>query len=190
MPKYALLRILSPAFTRKDIDGMALLAMSALETYMYRGGSTPIDASHDIRWIRSYWEPGGSWGTCLYEAPNMAVLRDFQNLCAMPFIEGHEVQELGDTGTTLNTADREDKLVANIPMDSNGSGSADVFETLSQWARVQSAAKLVRAYWNAEAGRATALYVTDEPDALGQKLAEVMDGSPARIVEVYPEEYE
>ncbi len=194
MPKYALLRSFPPAMTRAQLNAKTLANMATLETYIYRGGSEPTHAPHDIKWIRSYWEPGGYWGMCLYEAPNMAVLRDFQFLCGAPFIEGHEVEELGNCDSTLEVPEGQAKVAVTLQLRDEETEPNQALEAITHDSHERGAdgpcAEWVRAYWNPDTRRATALYVTDEPEGLQETLATLADSKPATIVEVYPEEYQ
>jgi hypothetical protein len=184
MPKYALLRQFDPAMTRAQLDGLALQNQAALATYIYRGGSEPRSGDHGIRWIRSYWEQGGTWGMCLYESPDLPSLADFQEFCSMPFLEGREVQELDRETGAASASDGLPRvaLTLKVPADAAEPGTflAGLAPDRATW---------LRAYWDPERRRATALFATTSPEAF---LADVrnVDGRPATIVEITPEEYQ
>ena len=38
-----------------------------------------------VRWIRTYWEQGTNWATCLYTAPNEAAVKDWHDLCQVAY---------------------------------------------------------------------------------------------------------
>jgi hypothetical protein len=185
MPKYALLRQFDPATTRAQLDGLALQNQAALATYIYRGGSQPTAGDHGIRWIRSYWEQGGTWGMCLYESPDLPSLADFQEFCSMPFLEGREVVEIdreapGDASTSAGLP--RVALTVKVPPD-----EAEPRTFLA--ALAPDPATWLRAYWDPERRRATALYATPSPEGLVARVGRV-DGRPATIVEITPEEYQ
>lgn len=93
MPRFALSRDYPSDLTRTQIDGMVLASGAALQTFIYRGSDRPSTSAHGISWVRSYWQPGGTWGVCIFDAPDLAILSAFQDLCAAPFHDAMEVEE-------------------------------------------------------------------------------------------------
>ena len=186
MPKYALRRHFSPLMTRAELDGMALASMAALESYLYRGGNTPHSGDHGIRWIRSYWEPGSTFGMCLYEAPTLEVLQDYQYLCNLPFLDAKEVVEVPGPLDRSTTKAAHDRVAVSIRLDG---AFADPVGALSEVVASRSAAALVRAYWDEQEQLATALFETDDGDEFAECVASIAEHSHPRIVEISPEEY-
>ncbi len=189
MPKYTLLRAFDPEMTRAELDGMALASMATLATYMYRGTERPQTSNHGIRWIRSYWEQGGTWGMCLYEAPDLAVLSDYQDLCGTGFIEGREVVEIAGAAPTAD--DTPTRVAVSIRLDRDQElPSPRLLADLSAMATADDGlTRFARAYWCDETRTATALFETSAPEHFEQRIAPVAERQPARIVELRPEDY-
>jgi hypothetical protein len=180
MPKYALERILPSNLTREQIDGMVMANLNALETYIYRGTNEAHLDDHGIRWIRTYWEEGGNFGMCLYEAPNLRVLDDYQRLCGLPYIEAREVEEV--PGSTESAGG--EHLVAKFDLPA-AAAPEDSIEALAGLAQ---GTPVIRAYWDRDRHRAVALF--DSADPVGAaRLAAAAATPPTRIIEVDPTEY-
>ena len=189
MPKYTLLRAFDPDMTRAELDGMALASMATLATYMYRGTERPQTSDHGIRWIRSYWEPGGTWGMCLFEAPDLAVLSDYQDLCGTGFIEGREVVEI--EGPTLGAGADATRVAVSMRLGRGEESSPpDLLADLSAMTTADDGqTRFARAYWCDETRTATALFETSTPEHFEQRIAPVAERQPARIVELRPDDY-
>ncbi len=121
MPTFALHREYDPSMTRAQIDGVALAGAAALQTFLYRGGERPVAEPHGISWVRSYWQPGGTWGMCLFEAPSLQVLSAFQELCGTPFLDAMEVEELSPPD-----ANGDPQVAVAVSVDPEPSESPDV----------------------------------------------------------------
>lgn len=189
LPKFALGRYFDPAMTRAQLDGMAIANLAALSSYIYRGGTTPRTDDHGLRWIRSYWQQGGTWGMCLYESPDVEALIDFQTLCGAPFVDIREVVEIeGDTlpaavgdrialSLRLTEADAQDPAAALAGF---GGSAPDGYRP-----------GLIRAYWDAKERMATALFETSDPSSFEHVVASTApEARPALIIEVTPDEYQ
>lgn len=174
MPRYALFRDYDPSMTRTQIDGMVMAGGAALQMYVYRGDAQPHSEPHGISWVRSYWQPGGAWGVCVFEAPSLPVLAGFQDLCGTPYLDAMEVEEeegpahLSDTPNVALTQFR----AADTPL-----------TTLSAEAP-EAARQLVRAYYCAERRQAFALF----PKGTEASVAGI--GPVAEVVELSPAEYQ
>lgn len=82
---FALFRDITPAVTREDWDAGALRSLLATGMYTdYLG--------YPVRWIRSFWEPGGNWGMCVYEAPGVEEIEWFNRECSFTAIDIREIQ--------------------------------------------------------------------------------------------------
>ena len=194
MPKYALVRSYDPEMTRAQVDGLALSNIAALDTYVYRGGKTIQTQDHGIRWIRSYWQQGGTWGVCLYDAPDLEVLSAYQDLCASPFLEAREVLDLAPQSDSAGGDGA--RVAVDLVL---GNGPDGLLDHLAAMANPETktgtktdsteSVRLVRAYWSDRDRRVTALYETTNPEALEQRMAEVAESQPARIVELSPADY-
>jgi hypothetical protein len=176
---YALFRTYDPAMTRSQLDGIALASLASLDTYVYRGGSSVQLRDHGIRWVRSYWEEGGTWGACVYEAPEADVLAVYQDLCGLPFRSMEEVVEL--PGPAAAPGGR--PLAVELRVDPG----ADPAERAA--ALAESDASLIRVYWNAAARHAFALFDARDEPAAKSRLAAGAARPPASVVEITPDDY-
>ena len=186
MPKYALLRAYPPDMTRAQVDGMAMSGLAGLATYLYRGGQVADTSDHGLRWIRSYWEPGGTWGMCLFEAPSLDPLAAFQDFCGTPYLDAWEVEEiLADAQDGDAEAAKLPRVAFTLHLDAADPMPAPDAITA---AAANAEATFVRAYWSPERGAATAVVLSD-PAALRSALPEETHDSIATIVEFVPEDY-
>jgi hypothetical protein len=186
MPKYALVRDLDPGMTRAEIDGLALNALSAQQSYLFRGGDVPLSGDHGIRWIRSYWEQGGSWALCLYQAPSLAVLTHFQGVCETPFVDGYEVDELSDPaadGDGSTTGGH--RLAVTFDLGTDGNPNE-----VPQAVTSRAEAGWVRTYWDPVGYRANALFRTEAADAALEELRDPEIQRIAKVIEIDPSEYQ
>ena len=191
MPKFAVLRDLPATLTRADLDSMAIESVIAQDIYnafcrhygrpggpaeladyaantSVQEGASPVDldspSGTGVRWIRSYWAPGTSWATCLYEAGSIAQLRNFQTSCQLDggivFREVTELASPGHTdhaGCTIAPPDGWDLVSIDMPVDGSTETLETVVPTMSAVAakpplRNGIAARWVRAYWPSAAG--------------------------------------
>ncbi len=174
MPKYALFREYPPALTRTELDAMVLASGAALESYIYRGEDQPTETPHGISWIRSYWQRGGTWGMCVFEAPNLSVLSAFQDLCATPFVDAMEIDEAAGNERAPTPVAATISLKADVVTDP----LAATREVLGD-----PAVTVGRVYWNVERKIAVSM--------LEREPASKSDGVKveAGLVEVRPDEY-
>lgn len=180
MPKFALTRFYDPVMTRAQLDGHALQGIAALQNYIYRGGDRPLDTDHGIQWLRSYWQPGGTWGICVYEAPDLRVLSDFQELCGTPFLAAREVEEV----ETRLAAESAEALLAT---EFTAAGTATPSDVPAAAAKhLGESSELVRAYWDRASRLVTALY---QPRRSDDELRAGAGTGAMRVVEINPEEY-
>ena len=188
MPKYALVRQFNPLMRRSELDGIALANMATLESYIYRGGSRPKTADHGIRWVRSYWEEGGYWGMCLYEAPNLEILQVYQDLCGMPVLDAREVVDLPGPLEGIEPSGEGERVAVSFRLKETGEAPQQQMERLAGGG-ASADAGLVRTYWSATQRIATGLFSTRDGSAFAGRVASVADVAPAKIVEVTPDEY-
>ncbi len=174
MPRFALFRDYDPSTTRAQLDGVALAGAAALQTYVYRGDTEKHAEPHGISWVRSYWEPGGRWGMCVFDAPNLAVLAGFQELCGTPYIDAMEVEEVA--GTVAGSADNQ--LAVTMAL-----AEADPADSALSQALAGAAPHLVRAYRSPNRNSAVALVHRDA------RLEPRLQSAAARVVELSPADY-
>lgn len=174
MPRFALFRDYDPTTTRAQLDGVALAGAAALQTYVYRGGSEQHHEPHGISWIRSYWEPGGRWGMCVFDAPNLAVLAGFQELCGTPYVDAMEVEEI--PGDASGSPDPQLALTMQLP-------PALPLRTALRDALPASIGRLVRAYSSPDRHSVVALLHGSTAEDVGAKVP------AARVIELTPADY-
>ena len=188
MPKFALLRQFSPEMTRAQLDGIALASMATLDSYVYRGGLEPATDDHGIRWIRSYWEPGGYFGLCLYEAPSLALLSVYQNLCNLPYLDGQEVVEMSGPLEGGETDGHSARVAVSFRLDDAGGNPEEQISRLTELGAASDAG-LIRTYWSEKQHIATALFMTSDSGRFAEQVTPLAERKPAKIVEISPEEY-
>ena len=100
----------------------------------------------------------GSGGCVSTKRPSFPVLADFQNECGVPFVDGYKVEEIGETGSTLELGEGLSKVAATLPLGS--SGAVDPAGALTALASgedlsADAGSRWLRAYWNPERREAT-----------------------------------
>lgn len=90
---FALFRDITPEVTREDWDAGAVRSLLATGMYVAWAG-------YSVNWIRSFWEPGGHWGMCVYEAPGVEQIEWFNRECSFTAIDIREIHELVSTERT------------------------------------------------------------------------------------------
>lgn len=166
MPKYALIRELDPNMSRAEIDGAALTVLASEKSYVFRGQEVPQDGDHGIRWIRTYWEQGGTWALCLYEAPDFPALTAFEAVCDMPFVDGYEVEEIAGQDQAALDGDR---VAVSMAVDGEANAKAAALTMVNGDSReTPDGTSWIRTYWDPEGQRVTALFrvPAGEPNSL------------------------
>lgn len=221
MPTFAILRALPETTTRSDCDAMALESIAMIDLYnrfcrtqgekpssremmtsAFEDGFLAAPAATDqrldsqVRWIRSYWAPGTTWGMCLYEAPNGGELGEFQLACAVDTgVRTWEVTEVRDPANTNGVGDTTeppegwDLVAIDVPIPEK----ARVAEALTEAAgqaplSTGEDARWIRAYVAVDdenGSAALALFAVPAP-AIDTAMRE---SGAHRIVEIRPEDY-
>jgi hypothetical protein len=78
MPTYSIRRIVGN-ISRDDVDAAAIRSLWCLANFP------------QVRWIRSTWDEGRGEINCLYEAPNVEVIREHAVSANLPCDEVREV---------------------------------------------------------------------------------------------------
>lgn len=99
MKRFAILRDLPRDLTWEEVDS------ASIQNMIYMGIPDRDRALAweprilGVSWIRTYWEPGSNWGTCLCEAPDAQSVRDWHDLCEVSYagIREVEVEESGES---------------------------------------------------------------------------------------------
>lgn len=203
MKRFAILRRLETTTTREDWDAGAMQTLLNLRAeHTDKVGTQPNFRS--VAWVRSYWHEGSTWGLCLYEAPELAEVANYHEICEVPYVEFRDVAEasaddveLNEFGLTalsegeslftieavLDATEPDEPAFATLPASLAGaSGGLEGSLDHIRW---------VRAYWDEERGSALALYATREAGTI-TALAQVLEGSGATVrpvVEIAPGEY-
>jgi hypothetical protein len=153
---------------------MVLMSGAALESYIYRGGSHPTTEPHGIGWVRSYWQKAGTWGLCIFDAPNLSVLSAFQDLCGTPFLDAMEVRE------AAGNPDIRTSVAATLSL-GRAEGVDPMAEALTALGNPSPEVSWV--YWSTERRLAVSL-LAGEPETPREGL-KIETG----LVEIRPEDY-
>ncbi len=191
MNRYAILRQISPSMTRQEVDAAALETLFNMSAMNVPEEDAWEPRLTGIGWVRSYWEPGGSWGLCLYRAKDAGAVELYHRSCNVPYVEFGEVQEVSAagretaSGRTLVPAGHE---LLTVEFAAAG---ANVDERWFVDAVCGEALTWVRAYRDQRRGRAVALYSAPDADAV-QTVSDRLQRSGVvvrRVVEIHPDEY-
>lgn len=132
----------------------------------------------DVTWVRTYWEPGATWGTCLYTAPSEATVREWHDICHVAYagIREVEVEEAADQPE-------------DYPRGFHAEGDAPLvaIETVAHCPReAPEGLRWIRTYRDPGSGRELRLFLpADASVAAGEVGVTVR-----RVVEVRPGDYE
>jgi len=130
----------------------------------------------DVAWVRSYWEPGSTWGTCLYAAPDEPTVRQWHDVCKVEYaaIREVEVEEAAGASDEYSRGyhaprDGEPLIVVETP------GGVDMTPG--------AGARWIRTYRDTEGGRELRLYAREDG---GDGFSTI---AARRVVEVRPADY-
>ena len=95
MPKFLIARAVPPGATREDVDAAALTSIMAfgLAWMSEEERSRMPNGFGDVIWHRSYWEPNGDWGACIYEGPDAGRIAIANEICHLDFEAIERVDE-------------------------------------------------------------------------------------------------
>lgn len=85
MKPFAILRDISADLTWTEMDAAAiqnLINMGIQESDRDIAWEPRVLG---VTWVRTYWEQGSNWATCLYTAPNEGAVRDWHDLCQVAY---------------------------------------------------------------------------------------------------------
>jgi len=92
MKNFAILRSVPTDLTWQQVDA------AAIQNMVYMGLSEDDrDIAWEPRmlgvaWVRSYWEQGSDWGTCLYTAKDEESVREWHDLCGVAYAGITEIE--------------------------------------------------------------------------------------------------
>jgi hypothetical protein len=93
--QFAIRRELSPLATWEDAD------VGALQTLVHTGlaaASVLMEPRvFEVSWVRTYWEQGSGWGTCLFTGRDAAQVLQWHEICSVPYAEIREVEIIEST---------------------------------------------------------------------------------------------
>ena len=96
MKHFAILRDVPADLTWDQVDASAIQNM--LYMIHHDADSAWEPRVLGVEWVRSYWEPGSNWGTCLYTGPDEKTVRDWHELCQVPYAGIREIELQEATG--------------------------------------------------------------------------------------------
>ncbi len=180
MKHFAILRTVPNDLTWDQFDGAAIQNMINLQLMGDPGNIQWTAQIPDVTWVRSYWAPGSTWGTCLYTAPDEATVREWHDICRVDYARIREVD-------VVEAAEP----VGDYPRGFHEPGTAApliVIETAAEGSvGAPDGLRWIRTYRDAASGEELRLFHAPEP-----AWATVL-GIPVparRVVEVRPGDYE
>lgn len=185
MKRFAILRKLDPNLTREDLDSGAVESILNLAVQEV----DPAEASNPhvtpVNWVRSYWEPGTSWGLCLYTGHDELSIERYHDFCEIPYVTIREVHE---TEYPENAVPRDKVSLIEprlVTVEANGARfSADV----KSWGEL--APHWVRSYTDVNGQFVVALFQSDGIDMDALEARALENGwTLHRTVEIRPGDY-
>lgn len=92
MKRFAILRDVPKDLNWEQVDSSAIQNMISMGMPESDRALAWEPRILGVSWVRSYWQPGSNWGTCLYEAPDAQTVRDWHDLCEVPYAGIREVE--------------------------------------------------------------------------------------------------
>lgn len=176
MKRFAILRDVPPDLGWEDVDA------GAIQNMIYMGlRETDREIAWEpsivgVRWVRSYWEPGSSWGTCLYEGQDAATVRDWHELCQVPYVS---IREIEVDEATLDT----DQYPRGFHQ---ALAAAPLIAIESQTATADGLGlRRIRTYRYKDGGEELQLMLPQP----GMESGPSIGGAVRRVVEIRPEDY-
>jgi hypothetical protein len=180
MKRFAILRDIPPGLTWEEVDS------AAIQNMLYMGIPEKDRAIAweprilGVSWVRSYWEPGSNWGTCLYTAPDEEAVRHWHDLCQVPYVDIRPI----DVEEEIGEADEYPRGF-HEPYDTAPLLAVETDEP----AAVASEGEYlwIRTYRYRDSQRELRLYLPSERANLDAPPAA---GQVRRVVEIRPEDYQ
>ena len=179
MKNYAILRSVPPDLTWQQVDAAAIQNM----VYM---GLTEDDREIaweprmlGVTWVRSYWEQGSDWGTCLYTAKDEESVRTWHDLCGVAYAGITEIEiDEGPAAAAYPRGFHQPREASPlIAVEAPAPGHAPA---PNDW-------RWIRTYRDAASGAELQLFL---PDGAQPPLPASESLAVRRVVELRPEDYD
>ena len=183
MKRFAILRNLDPNLTREDLDSGAVESILNLAVQEVDPGEASNPHVTPVNWVRSYWEPGTSWGLCLYTGHDELSIERYHDFCEIPYVTIREVIETERAeAPALTEADGDPAfLTIEAPSDGIPHGAEAWGDLAPNW---------VRSYTGIDAKFVVALFQSDGIDPEDLEARALANGwTVHRIVEIRPTDY-
>ena len=177
MKRFAILRDVAPDTDWEALDSAAiqnLINMTFPEFFVDRAWDRTLPQK--VSWIRTYWEQGSNWGTCLYEAPDEQAVRDWHELCFVPYAGIREVEV------------EEDTMLAEYPRGFHQPADKAPLVVVESASAPETAQgyRFIRTYRFADTGEEMQLFLAPA----GTESAPPAGRVVRRVVEIRPEDYQ
>jgi hypothetical protein len=171
---FAILRDIPPELTWDEMDAAAIQNMINMGISEAERDIAWEPRVLGVKWVRTYWEQGSNWATCLYTAPDEQAVRDWHDLCQVNYagIRDVEVEEAPEA---------EGEYPRGFHATAEGAPLV-VIEATAPGARPSDG--WIRTYRLADSGEEILLFRADALPA-----AAPTTGRVRRVVELRPEDY-
>jgi hypothetical protein len=189
MKRFAILREVPATLTWPEVDASAVQniinmhATNVEQEVVWTQGR----GLQGVRWIRSYWEPGNTWGLCLYEGESTGQVERWNFQCGVPFVEVREIEEQEPPAPVAYHAGfHADPAVSKLVVLECPAGErvekrlAPLGVERPTW---------VRNYLDPERGIAISLYQAELPADETIRILESQGWAVRRVVEITPNDY-
>jgi hypothetical protein len=92
MKNFAILRKIPPDLTWDQIDSSAIQNLTNMNITADISGFEFEPDERQVQWVRTYWEPGSDWATCLYQGRDHKAIEDWHEMCEVPYAGIREIE--------------------------------------------------------------------------------------------------
>lgn len=171
MKHFAILRSVPEDMTWDQVDAAAMQNMSYMGLDESEADIAWEPRALGVKWVRSYWQPGSTWGTCLYTAKDEQAVRDWHDLCQVSYAGIREIEV--EEGAAVP---------AEYPRGFHGPVEQPPLVAVETTEGVR-ADGWIRAFRDRASGHELQLYLASKAPAGG-------GGTLRRVVELRPEDYD
>ena len=185
MKRFAILRNLDPNLTREDLDSGAVESILNLAVQEVDPGEASNPHVTPVNWVRSYWEPGTSWGLCLYTGHDELSIERYHDFCEIPYVT---IREIHETECPENAAPLNKVLLREPRMITVEADGARFPRDAEAWGDL--APNCVRSYTGVDGQFVVALFQSDSIDMPALEARALENGwTLHRTVEIRPGDY-
>ncbi len=180
MKRFAILRDVPPDMSWEQVDAAAIqnmISMGLSEDDRHIAWEPSVLG---VSWVRSYWEPGSSWGTCLYTAPDGETVKRWHDLCQVPYVSIREIEVEEDP-------EIEDKYPRGFHETRDGAPLVAVEAADPGSPALEDGYRLIRKYRYPDSREELQLFLPTGPE---RPPAPTLPGIVRRVVEIRPGDYD